>query len=476
MLQAREYHAFEGAGQPYVYLVPSAGVFRLDDVSQAILGELASGPRDETDIIAALGARFAPDSVRESISELRGVNAVGDVKPYQAPVAPKPPRNLPIATVVMNVTSKCNLACKYCYEYGEDKIIDVKSPATWQPPFMSEETARQTVEFALKESANSKQVHLTFFGGETLLNFKVLQSTVSYARQRAAEVGKEMDFSLTTNATLLRPETIDWLVENNVAVTVSIDGPRNKQDDVRVFKNGKGSYDVAVPKIRELLQRHRTRPIGARVTLTRHNLDVRAIYDHLTQEIGFRDVGFAPVTTSPGRDWAIVDEGYSQMLSQFESLAWDFLECAVKGEHHGFTNIREELGELHKGSSKAFPCGAGIGLVGVATDGDLALCHRFAGSPEHELGSVHTGIDRDKQVSFLEKHHVASPTKSVCHTCWARPMCAGGCYHEAHTRYGTTGQPNLHYCDWIRRWIDTCLRVYGELSERNPAYLTRLAA
>ncbi|MBK6305372.1 MAG: quinohemoprotein amine dehydrogenase subunit gamma [Gemmatimonadetes bacterium] len=35
-------------------------------------------------------------------------------------------------------------------------------------------------------------------------------------------------------------------------------------------------------------------------------------------------------------------------------------------------------------------------------------------------------------------------------------MCAGGCYHEAHTRYGSTEQPNLHYCDWIRRWSATC--------------------
>jgi uncharacterized protein len=261
-----------------------------------------------------------------------------------------------------------------------------------------------------------------------------------------------------------------------VSVTVSIDGPRNKQDDFRVFKNGMGSYDIAVPKIRKLLQKHRTRPIGARVTLTRHNLDVRNIYHHLTEEIGFRDVGFAPVTTSPGRDWAIVDEGYSLMLDQFEALAGDFLEATANGRYHGFTNIREELGEIHKGSSKAFPCGAGIGLLGVATDGDIALCHRFAGSPEHELGSVHTGIDRDKQVEFLERHHVANPNKTECHTCWARPMCAGGCYHEAHTRYGTTGHPNLHYCNWMRRWIDTCLRVYGELAERNPGYLARLAA
>src|SRR6202008_941956 len=111
-------------------------------------------------------------------------------------------------------------------------------------------------------------------GGETLLNFPVLKSTIAYARRRAAEAGKLIDFSLTTNATLLRPEIIEFLVEHDVGVTISIDGPRELQDKFRVFHNGAGSYDVVAPKIKELLRKHRTRPIGARVTLTSETIDV----------------------------------------------------------------------------------------------------------------------------------------------------------------------------------------------------------
>ena len=116
--------------------------------------------------------------------------------------------------------------------------------------------------------------------------------------------------------------------------------------------------------------------------------------------------------------------------------------------------------------SKAYPCGAGLGLMGVATDGDVALCHRFAGSDEHKLGSVFDGIDHSRQDDFLLKHHIAN--KTDCATCWARPLCAGGCYHEAHTRYGSTVEPNLHYCEWIRAWTNTCLEVYGR-SRRQEA-------
>ena len=108
---------------------------------------------------------------------------------------------------------------------------------------------------------------VTFFGGETLMNFPVLKKTVAYARSRAAEVGKVIDFSLTTNATLLKPDVIDFLADERIGVTISIDGPQEIQDKFRVFHNGKGSYDVVAPKIKALLARHKSRPIGARVTL-----------------------------------------------------------------------------------------------------------------------------------------------------------------------------------------------------------------
>ena len=105
----------------------------------------------------------------------------------------------------------------------------------------------------------------------------------------------------------------------------------------------------------------------------------------------------------------------------------------------------------------------------VSTAGDVNLCHRFAGSDDHKLGTVHDGIDREAQRAFLDAHHV--DRKTDCQTCWARPLCAGGCYHEAHTREGSTVRPNLHYCEWIRGWTDTCLRIYGEIAARNPAFL-----
>ena len=471
LIAAREHHRFESAGRPFVYLVPSAAIFELDDTADAVLRMLSAGPRPADEVALALNSLFpevAPGAVQETIGELVQMQAVAEVAPPAAParrVIPLKP--MPLQSMVLNVTNQCNLACTYCYEYGEDKIVDTENGR--KPKFMSEVTAREAVDFMFKEAGDSPTAHITFFGGETLLNFPVLTQTVAYARRRAVELGKQIDFSLTTNATLLKPEIVEFLVENRIAVTVSMDGPQKLQDKFRVFHNGAGSYEVVAPKIKDLLAKHRTRPIGARVTLTAATLDVKTIYQHLTEEIGFHEVGFAPVTTSAQREHAISGAGFDEMLRQFTELADEFLQAALENRHHGFSNVKETIGEIHKGLSKAYPCGAGVGLVGVATDGDVNLCHRFAGSEDHKLGTIRDGLDYAAQAAFLERHHIDN--KTDCSTCWARPVCAGGCYHEAHTRFGDTASPTLHYCEWIRGWTDVCLRIYGELSIKNPGFL-----
>ena len=121
--------------------------------------------------------------------------------------------------------------------------------------------------------------------------------------------------------------------------------------------------------------------------------------------------------------------------------------------------------------AKSYACGAGLGLLGVAPGGEVGLCHRFAGAGDHDFGSVTEGIDSAKRAEHLEKAHIDKRTD--CRTCWARSLCAGGCYHEAQVRYGDRFQPNVHYCEWIRSWTALGLQVYGTLLDKNPAFLER---
>ena len=94
-----------------------------------------------------------------------------------------------------------------------------------------------------------------------------------------------------------------------------------------------------------------------------------------------------------------------------------------------------------------------------------AICSAFQSANAEGLLNFMRLLGND----FLSRGHINA--KYDCHTCWARPLCAGGCHHEAFVRYGDTGHPNLHYCDWIRAWTNTCLEVYGTLAEKKPEFL-----
>jgi uncharacterized protein len=464
-LQLAEFHHFEAAGQPFLYLVPSGGIFALDALSRQAIELMRQQPYEARELHSMLVAQGADsDAARECIEELVAARALAPEGGWKD--APdEAPAKFPLQTLVINLTNQCNLSCQYCYEFGADKVATPEG----KPKFMEFETAKQSVDFLFAESAGRKSVHITFFGGETLMNFPLLKQVVDYSREQAAERGVSIDYSLTTNATLLRPEIIEYLTANAIGVTVSMDGPKEMNDQLRVFANGKGSYDVIVPKVRELLKQHNTRPIAARVTLTSGVTDVIRIFRHLKEEIGFHEVGFAPVTTSPNRLYAINEKGLDDVLAQFEQLAYEYRDYALRNELHGFSNVSDTLSELHQGISKSHPCGAGLGLLGVGPSGDISPCHRFVDSDTHALGHVSSGIDTAKQQEFLTKGHIHA--KYDCHTCWARPVCAGGCYHEAFVRYGDTGHANLHYCDWIRGWTDLCLRIYGEIATHNPGFL-----
>ncbi|MBL8724342.1 MAG: quinohemoprotein amine dehydrogenase maturation protein [Planctomycetes bacterium] len=460
------------SGLEFVYAANSAAILELDPLAAAAVDAFAApGGRDDAAWLATTADPVAAEATLHDLIDL------GVIRPHgegPAPRAGLPPMPFPISTLVLNVTNKCNLSCTYCYEYGADRLTAGSGSQGSGKARMDEHTARQSIDFLLRNSGDRPQVSVTFFGGETLLNFPAIRAATEYAVAAAAQHRKRMHFALTTNATLLTDEVIDFLTLHRFGITVSIDGVPEDHDRHRVFRSGEGSFATIAPRIRALVAKNRERKgrsIGARVTLTSGAAPVRESYAFLTGELGFDEVGFAPVTAGLGRDYALGEPGYAKLLREFADLARDYTAAALRGESHGFANLGDLLRELHQGVQKAHPCGAGLGLLGVSTEGELGLCHRFVESKDHALGTVAAGVDQAARTAFLAKAHVDQ--KPDCANCFARPLCAGGCYHEAHVRYGDAAHANLHYCEWIRGFTALGLDCYAQIRAGNPRFLAR---
>ena len=90
-LGLREFHRFEAAGTTFLYLVPSAAVLALDHAASAVLEALGRGPMTPQQLINELSGRFSPADLKDTISELIGVRAIGDLEASES----SSPRTLP---------------------------------------------------------------------------------------------------------------------------------------------------------------------------------------------------------------------------------------------------------------------------------------------------------------------------------------------------------------------------------------------
>ncbi len=295
-----------------------------------------------------------------------------------------------------------------------------------------------------------------------------LAGTIARGRALAERSGKRVRFSLTTNGTLLDPPAIALLAAGGVSATISIDGPPEVHDAIRVRPDGSGSYREAVERARPLLA---ARPTPARVTLTRRCLDVERIVDHLLAE-GFCEAGVTPAATL---DPALRLDGsdMERLASRLEDAARRYEAAALSGRPWPFSNVTNLLVQFRDGASRGYPCGGGAGLLAAAATGELYACHRSVGDPRFALGHVRSGIDRRRQAGFLAAVHVSR--KSECRGCWLRGLCGGGCHFQGALDRGRIDAPPVEWCGLIRRWYEACLRVYLTLREERPGFLDSIA-
>ena len=382
--------------------------------------------------------------INELLSELDLVGQPSGCE--EVPVRP------PLRAISLAIAQKCNLGCTYCYA----KQGDFGGP----PKNMSAEVALRSVDLLFEDAQPGSRVNLAFLGGEPLLNRSVLRQATEHAAARAKACQVQANFSITTNGTLLSEEDGEFFEKHGFAVTLSLDGPQKTHDALRPFKGGVGTYDTIIRNVRPLLARQKRMQISARVTVTAGNL---SLFDTLSEFIalGFHSVGFSPVLNAPDGANEMTSEHLKTMLAEMVQCGYEFERRLLKGERYPFSNIVNGLRELHRGTHRPYPCGAGAGYLGISADGNLSACHRFVEEPRGAMGNLVTGIDRVGQASWLAERHVHN--QEPCSQCWARYLCGGGCHHEV-LKKGRAA------CDYIRGWLHYCMEAYIRLSAQAPEW------
>lgn len=134
---------------------------------------------------------------------------------------------------IIAITEQCNLRCTYCCYSGEYEGNHSHNSRT-----LCEGDIQAIYDFIAK-TAKTKPIRISFYGGEPLVNYPLVQYAIQLGQQRWED---DVTFSVSTNGTLLTEERIDWLVNNGVELAISIDGTQPFHDAHRVDAKGNGSY------------------------------------------------------------------------------------------------------------------------------------------------------------------------------------------------------------------------------------------
>ncbi len=483
---------FRTAAHGYLYDTGTNKVFQCEEPVFALLEQFFSRDTDEAihSFLEAHGRQAFLDAVEKikevvekehvlSVSKVTGFGLsdhYGDINDLIASS---------LWVLTLEVTENCNLRCGYCVY--NPQVTYMRNHGVRD---MSLDVAYRAIDYLNNHSSKRERVAVTFYGGEPLLRFPFIRSCVRYAR--SVIKGRTVDFNITTNATLVTPEIIDFFVRNDFIVNVSLDGPQEIHDRYRKDAHGRGSYERVVDSLKRLVD----------------------AYGEKANKKVMLSMVYAPPFSGEKIDR--ITELWDELpwLPKVMTVSLSYpLEGSVVWEEHAKDELTEDrpliewsaekFVDLHDGKEMTNPlarntqerglaqfmqrpifqqpnekyflngcCVPAVRKLYVAVDGSFRVCERISGrSPG--IGSVFTGCNIDAIKKFYVDEYEQASLPS-CSRCWAARLCHI-CYIRAIDSDGKFNIKKKEQACWGERYAKhNLLQLFCTLMEQDPQGLNYL--
>lgn len=366
------------------------------------------------------------------------------------------------SVIVVNITTGCNLRCKYCFaDCG---------------PFKGENMTEDVMDATIDSMLSMPQVKVITFefqGGEASTNVSGMRTFIEKVEQVKSKYDKLVKYRTEINCISVTEELISLIKDYNVSVGISLDGPKEMTDQTRVDINGQGAYD----RIEKGIKKIRDNGIyidGAVCTVGQHNVHYPRQLMEYFDEIG---MNFKPrpvnilgrekenhLTTKSG-EWAKCFKEMHQMKDEvdIENFSVHIFEENV------YTPIRDYI-------CLRYPCGAARELVSVNPNGDVFPCDGFKGEKEFVMGNVLNEKIEDmlKKPEIIKLRSRTAYSIEKCSKCMFRGMCCSCCY-SAYGEFGSIYREDPQCIDrrqmyiyLIQDWIKQNVIEKESSNEKQP--------
>jgi len=376
-----------------------------------------------------------------------------------------------IQSLTLQVTQQCNLKCEYCPYSGGFYNRQHSNKK------MSFEMAKKAIDYYILHSYDIPAAQIGFYGGEPLIEFELIKEIVRYV---ASEYyGKEVKYFITTNATLLTEDKIDFLMDNDFVLTISLDGPRQYHNKNRHKIDDSGSFDTVMDNIAVLHRKYPDKKDNIQFNcVIDPEMDLKCLNDFFIREDNLKE--YRVLYNSISREGMKEKDRFLPGNSYFEQYEYEVFKMLyskygkVKGidvssiveayfwqikttyRNRSVTGLQEEY------SHPSGPCIPGIHKLFVDVQGNYYPCEKVCEtSKDMIIGNVENGFDVQQVDKLL---NIGRTTEEQCRNCW----CAKYCFLcAAHLEEGKTERSaeRQKHCSKVKKSVENDFIDYCVLQE-----------
>lgn len=312
-----------------------------------------------------------------------------------------------IRVMHMMMATACNYNCVYCcIDHNKDKSV--------QPKLMSREVAIESVEKFINESENPS--YICFFGGEPLVNFKVIKDVVKYVEANYAD--KDIWFKVNTNGSLITKEVAEFFAKHNFTVGVSIDGLPEIHNKYRVTKDGRGSFNDTITGWWNL---HEAGVVQFGIVGVLHADNAKRMeetLDYFINDLEAPTVNWEAVET-------ITHPDYMYLYPTADEVADAFIKTFLRLEKMGAVDnvVTDFLLHFVEDRIRPYRCIIHWGVCVVDVDGVFGPCFNLIGTEHFQYDNFNINDTWMKRSPLTIKD---------CQSCRAFGVCGGICAAHSH--------------------------------------------